>query len=107
MNSKIAIRQNALVIHNHDSWVDWVYRMYNNDNRRTTISFLENLYNEILQMIHSGTLDHVQHDRLQRALNDSIPGFQLLVNQYWNDLQSRCSFEVLKENFTSLVGTTD
>ena len=75
---KLAIRNNKLIIHSVSSWNDWGARIYNGDNRLSTMTYLENMTSDILKILKKDTINENQRNRLLKEIKQSTTGLKNL-----------------------------
>ena len=99
---KLAIRNNKLIIHSVSSWNDWGARIYNGDNRLSTMTYLENMTSDILKILKKETINENQRNRLFKEIKQSTTGLKNLQNAYWTDAQVKCQLDTIIENLNEI-----
>ena len=105
IRSKLAIRNNQIIIHCSTSWSDWIARNYNGDNRQNTLSYLENLGNDVEQILKTNKDDSMLCKRITTLLDECRSGLNNLNNEYYADVNFNSKLQTIIDNYELMKNT--
>tara|TARA_Y100000389_G_C17470948_1_gene530722 strand:+ start:577 stop:1002 length:426 start_codon:yes stop_codon:yes gene_type:complete len=102
IGSKLAIRNNEIVIHNKDSWQDSMVRFYNRDSRNQAIWYLDEFIKDISKLLLHPNVSDTAKQRIKCEINQCTQGLGHLKNTYYSDISTRTKIETLIENLNNI-----
>ena len=102
IGSKLAIRNNEIIIHSKDSWQDSIARSYNGDSRMHAIWYLDEFIKGITKLLDHPTVLESTKQRIKTEITQSTQGLGHLKNTYYSDINTRTKIETLIENLNAI-----
>ena len=102
IGSKLAIRNNEIIIHSKDSWQDSLVRSYNGDSRMHAIWYLDEFIKDITKLLEHPSIAQTTKERIKTEMIQSTQGLGHLKNTYYADINTRTKIETLIENLNNI-----
>ena len=106
VGSKIAIRNNEIIIHDKSNWMDWASRVYNNDSRTASTYYLDEFLKDIQKLLNDGNIEYPVKQRICAQLSACPKGLDHLKNTYYDDVSTRTKIETIIENINTICSNS-